>query len=143
MNVMDDHEQKKIFLASLALAAALMGLLAFIAAARITLPPCLFFRLTGLYCPGCGGTRAWIALLHGHPLRSLVYHPVVLYGTAVYGIYLLRNLLALFFGKDHRKDHPLLRGMAFRDLYLYVAVGIILVNWITKNILLVAFHLAL
>ncbi|MBE6903169.1 MAG: DUF2752 domain-containing protein [Ruminococcaceae bacterium] len=25
--------------------------------------PCVFYKLTGLYCPGCGNTRAAIALL--------------------------------------------------------------------------------
>ncbi|MEO7936551.1 MAG: DUF2752 domain-containing protein [Dokdonella sp.] len=30
------------------------------------LPPCWFHALTGLYCPGCGVTRALHALLHGH-----------------------------------------------------------------------------
>ena len=29
-------------------------------------PICLFHQLTGLNCPGCGGTRALYALLHGH-----------------------------------------------------------------------------
>ena len=28
-------------------------------------PVCQFHRLTGLNCPGCGGTRALYALLHG------------------------------------------------------------------------------
>lgn len=28
-------------------------------------PPCLFKALTGLFCPGCGATRAMHALLHG------------------------------------------------------------------------------
>jgi Protein of unknown function (DUF2752) len=34
-------------------------------------PPCLFHALTGLYCPGCGGTRAVYQLLHGHVLLAL------------------------------------------------------------------------
>lgn len=31
-------------------------------------PPCAFHMLTGLYCPGCGGTRAVRALMHGRLL---------------------------------------------------------------------------
>lgn len=26
---------------------------------------CLFYKITGLYCPGCGGQRAFYHLLHG------------------------------------------------------------------------------
>lgn len=43
--------------------------------------PCLFHLATGYYCPGCGGTRAIAALLHGQLFRSFLYHPVVLYGA--------------------------------------------------------------
>ena len=35
------------------------------------LPKCLFHEWTGLYCPGCGGTRALYALLHGNLKTSL------------------------------------------------------------------------
>jgi len=34
-------------------------------------PVCEFHQLTGLNCPGCGGTRAVYELLHGHLLRAL------------------------------------------------------------------------
>ncbi|MGA9777217.1 MAG: DUF2752 domain-containing protein [Limisphaerales bacterium] len=34
-------------------------------------PVCEFHQLTGLNCPGCGGTRAVYQLLHGHVLRAL------------------------------------------------------------------------
>ncbi len=34
-------------------------------------PICLFHKLTGWNCPGCGGTRAAYQLLHGHLVRAL------------------------------------------------------------------------
>lgn len=36
---------------------------------------CPVFELTGLYCPGCGGTRSLTALMHGHPLLALHENP--------------------------------------------------------------------
>ena len=39
-------------------------------AADSLLPGCLFHALTGLYCPGCGTTRALHALLHGEPMLA-------------------------------------------------------------------------
>lgn len=32
---------------------------------RKIFPPCPFFKWTGIYCPGCGSTRATYYLLHG------------------------------------------------------------------------------
>jgi len=34
-------------------------------------PVCMFHKLTGWNCPGCGGTRAAYQLLHGHLLYAL------------------------------------------------------------------------
>jgi len=34
-------------------------------------PVCEFHELTGLDCPGCGGTRAAYQLLHGHIVQAL------------------------------------------------------------------------
>ena len=42
-------------------------------------PPCAFHRLTGFYCPGCGGTRAVKALFHGKIITSFLFHPFVPY----------------------------------------------------------------
>ncbi len=34
-------------------------------------PRCLFHDWTGLHCPGCGGFRAWHALLHGDVVTAI------------------------------------------------------------------------
>lgn len=48
---------------------AIAGALAFVfffdPARNNFFPACTFHKLTGLYCPGCGATRALYALLHG------------------------------------------------------------------------------
>lgn len=49
-------------------------------------PGCTLSRVTHLYCPGCGGTRAVAALLRGDLLTSLRANPIVLWmvGVALY-----------------------------------------------------------
>ena len=34
-------------------------------------PQCLLYNATGIYCAGCGATRALYALLHGRVLEAL------------------------------------------------------------------------
>jgi hypothetical protein len=43
-------------------------------------PPCLFHKLTGLHCPGCGGTRAAHALLHGDLLAAVRFNALLVVG---------------------------------------------------------------
>ena len=37
-------------------------------------PPCMFHRLTGLSCPGCGMQRFVHALANGHPMEAISYN---------------------------------------------------------------------
>ena len=53
--------------------------------------PCLFQLMTGLYCPGCGGTRAVKALLAGHPVLSFLYHPLVLCTAVTAAVFAVRR----------------------------------------------------
>jgi hypothetical protein len=54
-------------------------------------PQCLLYQSTGLYCPGCGATRAIHALLHGRVIEALHDNalfiaalPVLVYVAASY-----------------------------------------------------------
>lgn len=98
--------------------------------------PCVLHQLTGLYCPGCGGTRAVEALLHGRFLHSLWYHPLVLYTIIIFGGFMLTQTMERI---------PVLhfRGWKFHEWYLYGALVIVVINFIVKNMLLICFHITL
>jgi len=90
---------------------------------------CRFKQVTGLYCPGCGGTRAVRALLSGHMIGSFIYHPFVPYCVIMWLVYEGSHLLEIL-------HVPGVKGMKFREAYAYVGIGILLCNWIIKNIML-------
>jgi hypothetical protein len=92
--------------------------------------PCFFHKYTGYYCPGCGGTRAVIALFHGNFLRAAWYHPLVPYGAVLYLWFMVSNTIEILSGERWKI------GMHFRETYLYIALGILAVNWVIKNVLL-------
>ena len=59
---------------------------------------CPFFLATGLPCPGCGLTRAFVCISHGHFAESLHWHPIglLVYASfvwlwAYYGLFALRR----------------------------------------------------
>ena len=61
---------------------------------HVMLPECQFHKWTGLYCPGCGDTRAVIALMNGDVLLSLRQNALIiallLLGIAMYAELLLK-----------------------------------------------------
>src|ERR1039458_2298384 len=64
-------------------AAGIAGLVFFFNPAAYSFyPVCQFHRLTGLNCPGCGGTRALYALLHGHLATALRDNALLVGGLA-------------------------------------------------------------
>lgn len=59
------------------------------------LPHCVFHDLTGLFCPGCGNTRALRALLHGDLFLSLRYNLLLIPAFAIIAMLWWRPALAL------------------------------------------------
>ena len=91
--------------------------------------PCPFYTLTGLYCPGCGGQRAVKALLGGKLLASLHDHPLVL-PLFLYGaIYLVSQGL-------NRLTKGRTAALCFQNWHLYFFLGLLVLQWIAKNLLL-------
>lgn len=89
-------------------------------------PPCIFRKATGIYCPGCGSTRALRALFEGDFLAALRYNP--------FSIAVLFALPALL----------VLRRPRFRAVYYRLAVVVcvvVLVFTVLRNVPLRAFDL--
>lgn len=95
---------------------------------RIPRVPCLFDTVFGIYCPGCGGTRAVAALFQGRFLQSLWYHPLIPYVAVICGGFMATQGLERL-GVRH------VRGWKYHDWYLYGAIGLIVFNFIVKNML--------
>ena len=94
--------------------------------------PCMFKLLTGLYCPGCYGTRALRMLLHGRGIVSFIYHPALPYMAFqawAYGLSFAVNRIS-------RGKIPWVRP---RPWHFYLLIAVIIINCIVKNILLAGF----
>ncbi|WP_209972330.1 DUF2752 domain-containing protein [Paenibacillus eucommiae] len=51
--------------------------------------PCVFHEVTGLYCPGCGITRAALSLLRLDFVQAFRYNPLVFILLPLYVIYFI------------------------------------------------------
>lgn len=87
-------------------------------AAHSLLPSCPFHALTGLYCPGCGSTRALYSLLHGDAVQALAMNPLL---VAALPFVLLMALHSA--GWRPRALDPLVRVIGNPTLWLVVLVG--------------------
>ena len=95
-------------------------------------PVCMLRSVTGLYCPGCGGTRAMRMILKGRPLLSVLYHPAVLYMAYLLWVYILSFLLS-------RLSRGKLAFIGPRPWHFYVLIALILLSFAVKNIMLIGF----
>lgn len=76
----------------------------YLSSRRIINTMCFFRNITGLPCPGCGLTRAGLALFRGEIMQSLHYHPLLVPLVVIILLYLYSfffyKRLYLFFSKN-------------------------------------------
>lgn len=91
--------------------------------------PCGMVAIFHIYCPGCGGTRALFAFLHGEILESLRYNPAVVGGVFLILYYEITVGLTLLSksGKRYYCKKPI-------PVYLYIAMIVIFA--IVRDVLL-------
>lgn len=91
--------------------------------------PCLFQLITGLYCPGCGGTRAAVYLLHGQFKQSLLYHPLVPYMALI----IIAETISWLLSKLCKNPQLHIKHYNF---FVYIGVIITVLNFLWKNYVL-------
>lgn len=78
--------------------------------------PCIFHDLTGLYCSGCGMTRAANALLHGNLYQAFRYNMI---------IFCLSPFLIVYFSSEHIGAKRLSKALLLLMLIMAFAFGIL------------------
>lgn len=89
-------------------------------------PPCRLFQETGYYCIGCGGTRALKSLFSGHPIQSFFFHPAVDYVVFILAIFIPSQSMSVL-------SQGRIRGYRLRKTHFYILGGIVIVQWLLKN----------
>jgi hypothetical protein len=91
-------------------------------------PPCPFYTLTGLFCPGCGSQRAFHDLLHGdvlnaadHNLLFVLFTPLVLFS----GIVAVNNIF---------RKKKIAQRIFNSTVFTFAVLIIVLAFWILRNI---------
>ena len=90
-------------------------------------PTCVFHRVTGWNCPGCGGLRATHHLLHGEVAAALRFNALVVLGAPVVLALAARWLWVRWRG---RRVPP--RPLA--TLWIWVLVAVLIGFGIVRNL---------
>ena len=95
---------------------------------------CIYRDMIVLYCAGCGGTRAFYHLVHGHIIMSFLCNPFVLYMIVVYTVFMVNTFLYIHTDKIGIRKFPIL-GL------IYSGVGVMIVQCVVRNVLYLCFGL--
>ncbi len=93
---------------------------------------CVFASKMFMYCPGCGGTRAVSSLLHFDILSAMKYNIIV---PIMLVLYIYYNIVAIISIKKKEEDFFTNK----RLIPIYVFIGVIVLNFILRNVLLWGF----
>lgn len=82
-------------------------------------PFCFFHELTGLHCPGCGGTRALHQLLHGHVATALHSNALLVISLPLFA------WLGVRFAVGKVRPPLAARSVSPKWLWLFLALAIV------------------
>ncbi len=97
-------------------------------ALELFFPKCIFFQITGLLCPGCGGTRALHSLTEGHLLEALHHNPFTTILLPVMIYLAVRTIYRVGLGKPATNRATLLPAWLVVSVAAFLVLFMILRN---------------
>lgn len=94
-------------------------------ATSVLYPKCVFREMTGLYCPGCGTTRALRCLLHGEISTALHENALAILAIPMLGGMVLRRFL---------RRRPPVVGSRFRLVWVAVLLVVVAAFGVLRNV---------
>ena len=86
--------------------------------------PCLFYEITGYYCPGCGMSRALYALLQCHWYQAFCFNPLGLILFPFLLSYVEYQLICWGFDKQDQITRKLPKYILYGLIVIVVLYGI-------------------
>ena len=96
----------------------------------ISVPECYIYKNYNIFCPGCGCTRAFLAMIRGDFLESIKQNSAVLFTSIITIIYLISQTISRITKIEKIR-------MKYSIIYLYLGIGLIIFNCILKNVIII------
>ena len=90
-------------------------------------PICMFHRITGLQCPGCGGLRAAHQLLRGNIAAAYHLNALVVFGAPLAVAFTVRQVLRAL------RHQP--ASFEIRPSWLWTGIAVLVVFGIARNLM--------
>ncbi len=85
---------------------------------------CIFNKTTGLYCPGCGGQRAFHHLLHGNFEKAFEYNLLIFLVIPIVGIKFYEEIF----------EKEIMPQFVFSRQFLIVLIALLIVFTVFRNL---------
>lgn len=87
--------------------------------------PCLFYIITGFYCPGCGAGRACYSILHGRIADAFCYNPLMTILLPLIGLYIAARAIDWWLTGGNHIDIKISAKMLVWVLVITLIYGVV------------------
>lgn len=82
---------------------------------------CVFYEITGLYCPGCGITRSILSLIDGNIYQAFRYNPIIFIDIPL----IMITSIIDFIYKDNKKVKKVTNAIYIMLLIITLVFGVL------------------